>query len=318
MNNPNNRPKNKQKSTIAIVLAFISGIAFLAVSDTAVFAKKTKMSPDHADFISKVRYIISKDEAAIFKSLPEEKRDEFIKTFWEVRDPNTATLENEFKDEYYRRIDEANRLFRCGKEGWLTDRGKTFILLGPPLYISDRPTGDYASNPYTRPYVVWSYGEFSILFVDEKNDGDYQVDYVNNQHLALVQEAFVKAKQELKAIGNIFNYDFTYSDTENPASLIFTMNLDQITFKTDNEKMVSKMEIDIKVKDKEYKDVWTYNRPHTVEFSKDGTTSLPKKIEIRIPLDIQKKGTFFFYTSIIKMDDREKDKAFMNKTIKIK
>jgi GWxTD domain-containing protein len=40
---------------------------------------------------------------------------------------------NEFKNEYFVRIGEANRFFTEPAEpGWLQDRGRVDILLGPP------------------------------------------------------------------------------------------------------------------------------------------------------------------------------------------
>ena len=39
---------------------------------------------------------------------------------------------------YYGRIEEANLLFTSFKEGWMTDRGMIFTVLGPPLYVDRR------------------------------------------------------------------------------------------------------------------------------------------------------------------------------------
>ena len=53
-----------------------------------------------------VPYIITDPERASFKKLSTaEEREQFIEAFWERRNPNPGSPENEFKEEYYRRID---------------------------------------------------------------------------------------------------------------------------------------------------------------------------------------------------------------------
>src|SRR5438093_9979455 len=59
-----------------------------------------------------VRWIISDEERAAFKQLSnDEERDQFIEGFWQRRDPTPDTVENEFKEEHYRRIEYANEHF---------------------------------------------------------------------------------------------------------------------------------------------------------------------------------------------------------------
>ena len=72
-----------------------------------------------------VRWIISPEELTAFKALSnDEERDNFIEQFWQRRDPTPDTLENEFKEEHYRRIAYANEHFAAGIPGWKTDRGQ--------------------------------------------------------------------------------------------------------------------------------------------------------------------------------------------------
>lgn len=56
-----------------------------------------------------------------------------MEEFWKKRDPTPETETNEFKNEYFVRIGEANRFFtEAAESGWLQDRGRVDILLGPP------------------------------------------------------------------------------------------------------------------------------------------------------------------------------------------
>ena len=87
-----------------------------------------------------VPYIITNEERAAFKKLTtDDEREQFIETFWERRNPNPGSPENEFKEEYYRRIAYANEHYASGIPGWRTDRGRIYIMYGPADEIDDSP-----------------------------------------------------------------------------------------------------------------------------------------------------------------------------------
>lgn len=89
-----------------------------------------------------VDYIITPEERAAFKKLQtDEEREEFIEQFWLRRDPDPDTPENEYREEYYRRIAYANEKFTSGIPGWKTDRGRIYITWGPPDSVESRPAG---------------------------------------------------------------------------------------------------------------------------------------------------------------------------------
>jgi len=57
----------------------------------------------------------------------------FVFRFWKVRDPEPETPDNKVRDTYYARLRFAAKNFKePDKKGWLTDRGRIFVLLGPP------------------------------------------------------------------------------------------------------------------------------------------------------------------------------------------
>src|SRR5262249_42516616 len=88
-----------------------------------------------------VRYLLTRDEDIAFRHLdPREARLAFIERFWASRDPDTSTPDNEFRDLFYRRVAFAVRAFttESTKPGWKTDRGKIYILLGPPDDFDER------------------------------------------------------------------------------------------------------------------------------------------------------------------------------------
>ena len=113
-----------------------------------------------------VLYIITEQEKDVFLKLgTTEEKEHFVEQFWRRRDPNPLTAHNEFKDEHYRRIAYANERFSSGLAGWLTDRGRIYIIHGPPAEIESRPSGGYYRRPYyegggsttTYPFEIWRY-----------------------------------------------------------------------------------------------------------------------------------------------------------------
>jgi len=137
-----------------------------------------------------VRYIIEDEECSSFVRLASnEERDRFIASFWSRRDPTPGTQKNEFKEEHYRRIAYSNDLFESSRAGWMTDRGRTYILLGPPDEIEAhpsggeyRPLGGQGGFNSAQPFQVWMYrrladhgGDIVLEFVDSGEDGEYPI-----------------------------------------------------------------------------------------------------------------------------------------------
>lgn len=152
-----------------------------------------------------VRWIITPEELSAFKQLSnDEERDQFIEQFWLRRDPTPDTPENEYKEEHYRRIAYANEHFPAGKPGWMTDRGRTYIVFGPPDEIDSHPSGGQYNRPMeegggntsTYPFETWRYRyieglgshsqEVMIEFVDTCMCGDYHMTIDPNEKDALL------------------------------------------------------------------------------------------------------------------------------------
>lgn len=81
-----------------------------------------------------IRYIAQHREIKTYKALEADgDRVLYIERFWARRDPTPGTLGNEYRELFWERVREANRLFLDShKPGWKTDRGKIYILYGPP------------------------------------------------------------------------------------------------------------------------------------------------------------------------------------------
>jgi GWxTD domain-containing protein len=138
-----------------------------------------------------VAYIITPDERIVFLNLStNDEKDTFIEQFWRRRDPDPRTSNNEFKEEHYRRIAFVNERFGSGIPGWRTDRGKTYIIHGPPDEIDPHPSGGTYDRPSwegggqtaTFPFEVWRYrhiegigSDIMLEFVDRSYTGEYKL-----------------------------------------------------------------------------------------------------------------------------------------------
>jgi GWxTD domain-containing protein len=138
-----------------------------------------------------VAYIITDEERQAFKRLQtDEEREQFIEQFWLRRDPTPDTVENEFKEEHYRRIAYSNENFASGIPGWKTDRGRIYITYGPPDEKETHPSGGTYERPIdegggttsTFPFEQWRYRyiegigtDINIEFVDPTMSGEYRM-----------------------------------------------------------------------------------------------------------------------------------------------
>jgi GWxTD domain-containing protein len=155
-------------------------------------ALRQEMETPYKKWLSEeVPYIITNEERAAFKKLStDDERESFIENFWERRNPNPGSPENEFKEEYYRRIAYANEHYASGIPGWKSDRGRIYIMYGPADEIDSHPSGGMYERPpsegggetTTYPFEDWRYryidgiGNNVILeFVDPTMTGEYRL-----------------------------------------------------------------------------------------------------------------------------------------------
>ncbi len=119
--------------------------------------REPELGEDWAD--GPVQYLLTSDERRAFTQIFNPvNRSEFVTAFWKARDPRPETVENEFREEFEKRVAFADSHFTEDEvRGSLTDRGMVFVLLGPPTYIGRRPirAGEDANAPsgdsrYTR------------------------------------------------------------------------------------------------------------------------------------------------------------------------
>ncbi|MCE1165068.1 MAG: GWxTD domain-containing protein [Bacteroidetes bacterium] len=110
-----------------------------------------KMIDEEFDKCLYVRTSADKNEYERMKTLDEKRK--FLYRFWKKRDQSPETPRIEIRDEYFKRMKEANAKFKQSfTDGWKSDRGRIFILYGPPNEIER-----HYMEANTKNYEIWTY-----------------------------------------------------------------------------------------------------------------------------------------------------------------
>lgn len=132
--------------------------------------------------IDMLRFILPEETVKSMKEGSFSEKERAFREFWAKQDPTPKTEYNELMTEYYRRIDQSYEKFTTfGMRGFDTDRGRTWILMGPPekidrTYPADQPTLERWTYP-NREYLfeaVSGFGDFRLVnsnAVNEQNKG---------------------------------------------------------------------------------------------------------------------------------------------------
>lgn len=124
---------------------------------------------DVKKYYDQIKYIATADEKKIFRELSPKGKQEFLLQFWKSRDPDPATPENEFMEEYFQRIAYCEEHFQGGIN---SDMGRVYIQYGPPLDIRRM----FSTVAYSKPVEIWVYaleGQSEFVFVDRIGGNQY-------------------------------------------------------------------------------------------------------------------------------------------------
>lgn len=114
--------------------------------------------------VEDVVYIITPEERCAYLHLTtDQEREQFIGQFW-YRTVDPISLDHDFKTEHYRRMVFANEKYGGQIPGWKTDRGRIYVLFGPPdsveLVADQRAAGNGANQEtatHLCPAERWHY-----------------------------------------------------------------------------------------------------------------------------------------------------------------
>ncbi len=126
------------------------------------------------DMTGPLVYVASGDEWKELSNTSGQERDSLFTQFWDKRDPNPGSPDNPLYDEFYKRVRVANKNFtKLKRAGWRTDRGRVYIVYGPPDRIGRNDQQLYSQAVYE----IWYYDDLRLEFVfeDRYGFGDYKL-----------------------------------------------------------------------------------------------------------------------------------------------
>jgi GWxTD domain-containing protein len=120
-----------------------------------------------------MQYILNEEEWNKANGLSYDELGKWFNAYWKAKDPDPETPFNEIMFTFFQRVDEVNRKYgQRFREGWETDRGKSYLLYGKP----DRQEVNRTSVN-AKPYEIWYYDSLhkKLIFVDQYDDEDYKL-----------------------------------------------------------------------------------------------------------------------------------------------
>jgi GWxTD domain-containing protein len=201
------------------------------VATTLVPAQKLSekdLPEQYREWLKLVAYHIQPVERDVFMQLTNARdRDLFIETFWKQRDPTPGTPENEYRDEIIKRFHYVNEFLgrATTREGWRTDMGRYYMILGPPASIER-----FDATIGLVPCQSWSYygdarkdlpPQYILLFYQRGGVGEYKLyDPVSDGPAMLLQNQ--------RDIGDPFDYEALHEKIYDIAPTLAELSITRI------------------------------------------------------------------------------------------
>lgn len=210
------------------------------------------LDPESQKFFDGARLIMTGPEEDIFKSLPDAaSRKEFIEDFWARRNPDPTANFNEFKDEFERRVDYANKHFFEGRKGMDTDRGRIYIYLGAPDRVENfamHQAESIVDSPEAirGPMIWWSYYayELGIAFADYRNNGVYKMSEISGNLMESIDQAKLGATPPSTG-GRTLDFTVTYDRARKV--LLVAVPVKRVDFSDEHGRLTTRFALDFYV-----------------------------------------------------------------------
>jgi GWxTD domain-containing protein len=145
-----------------------------AQARTVLFVQWGSHPSERADprfTVEPLAYIMDRREFKRLQALDPDDQRKAVDAYWESKNPDRSAFINPLEREFYQRVRFANRyfsMFKGGLEGWRLDRGRIYILYGPPESV-ERPAGSMVE--------AWFYPDIPkrFLFVDRYGTGRFDL-----------------------------------------------------------------------------------------------------------------------------------------------
>ena len=141
------------------------------------------MTPEEVkEALEHVKMIASDNDRDKIKKLKEiDEQRLFLLNFWKKLDTDPTTPANEFKQEFYSRLQYAKeRYSNRFTEGWKTDRGRILLKYGLPSSVEP-----HLYDRDAAPYELWEYnnipgeGQALFVFADMSGFDDFELLHTN-------------------------------------------------------------------------------------------------------------------------------------------
>ncbi len=281
---------------LKLVFVFIVGLFLFSC------APKIELDPESQSFYEYARLIMTSEESKMFRQLRDSQaRKEFIEEFWAKRDPDPETEENEFKNEFYRRIDYANKHFNEGTPGWKTDRGRIYIYMGPP----DKFEEFFSHNdPEIRGSILWwIYYDYELVieFVDRRGMNHFEMRTYSGDFFGAME------KMKLGQIGltekgvKIHKVDFDLFFDEANREAVVSLPVKGFHFLTEGNQLVSRLTFDFYIYRTDGQKVQRFKEKRYLKLEETELEKM-KVIELRFPLNFV-PGDYYFDCLVMSEDE---------------
>jgi len=285
--------KNPNKINISILpaLAITIVMMLIMINSGCQKNKPPELNPEEDEFYKYAHYFFTKDEREIFRNLTSpEARERFIQNFWDIRDPNPYSEENEFRIEIESRFEFASKYLKEGPvPGWKTDRGRIYIVLGPPSVRRE----DFF--PQGGGIIQWYYEQFNVYirFIDRRGFGVFRMD-LNTVSLELLNvldnNKFFIVNKDGKINWDNIDFDLGYDKKEK--EILIHLPAKKINYQeisgSDNE-MEAKIKVDLVIyKSSKVDEFSRVSEIKTVKVNKDKVLEKKATITVTIPLELPK------------------------------
>jgi GWxTD domain-containing protein len=297
---------------------------FLLVGCSSTSASKVKISidadPFYDSFFEKTRLIMSKEEINIYKHLPDkESKKEFVKDFWAKRDPTPDTEGNEIKEEFFTRIEYANKWFdehRSKDKGWDTERGRILLQIGFPEErqwgeLPDTGRSGRLMTTQPRPMEVWYYYRYQMRLIflgDRQGFHTFRLPRPPAQLgtvLEIAKKALDLGTNKPKKDTFKFKGDFIKND------MVITIDTERISFAEKDGKMSAEFRIEMHVY-RDYKKIETIVEEKSISKAKNELLN-SKKVEFSITYTPPEKGEYNFDVIVMEKSSSVKYRTFLKK-----
>lgn len=290
----------KHKSLVCLYV-FALGLLILSLGNCRM-SGRVELDPGSRDFYEYARLIMTKQEKDVFRLLPDkEAREEFIQDFWDKRDPDAETEENEFKDEFYGRIEFANKHFIEGIPGWKTDRGRIYIYLGPPDKIEQRP---FINDPNVKGLIWWGYYRYrlGIEFIDRRGDGQYALSRQSGAAGGLL-DVIEKAKfgqifDDQDAVGKVFS-EFEVSYSSGSKEIVLAIPVESLSFEAEGGKLAADFAFEFFIYSKKSPKKYRFSKEKNFETTEEEALEM-KDVVLTFPYELEAGEYYIDVVMIIK------------------